>query len=180
MQVTSALLLALLWLSTPTRPQAPPKASLLKTIKAARRECPRPGAKLAALVERSFDARVFGKEVVPDWDKLSEDQRAAFAPLADAVIGSQQRQDRAQWFCQASQHVTSMEKLGADAITRVWTRYVLTGETQRTELWFRDDGDRWTFVGSWCCGVDVFILTWRDRFKDGYEAAMTRLRADSR
>jgi hypothetical protein len=92
------------------------------------------------------------------------------------VIGSEERRGYIKGFCQLFQQVTWVGKLGVDAITRVQTNYVVAGETGHAELWFRDDGDRWTYADTWCCGVNVFILTWRDKFKGGYEAAMAKLR----
>jgi len=176
MQIATALLLSFLWIAASAGPRARPKRPLLQTLKAAHSECSRPGPRLAELVDRGFDALLFGKEVIPDWDRLSDKQKSAFATLADAVIGSEERRGYAKGFCQMFHQVTWVGKLGADAITRVKTKFVVEGETEYAELWFRDDGDRWTFIDTWCCGVNVFILTWRDKFKGGYEAAMTKLR----
>ncbi len=92
MQLATALLVASLWGAAPAGAHARAKRPLAQTIRAARRECSRPGPKLAELVERSFDGLVFGKRVVPGWDQLSQEQRDAFAVLADAVFGPDKRQ----------------------------------------------------------------------------------------
>jgi hypothetical protein len=182
MRRATAVLVASLWSVAPASAEARPRRPLLPTLATARRECARPGPRLAELVERGFDPRAFGKEVIPGWDELSEDQRSAFATLADAVVGSEQRQGYIQALCVPHQKITWVGKLGsgADAVTRVETTFTVLGDPTHAELWFRDDGDRWTYVGTWCCGVDVFILTWRDRLKGGYEAAMTKLREGER
>jgi len=152
------------------------KGSAMHELRMARRECAQPGAKLAALVGRSFDQAEFGKEVVSGWAALSVEQRRAFESLADVVVGSEKRSRYVRELCQTGQRVRWVGKLD-DKITRVKTTFLIEGLEEHAELWFRDDGDRWTFVGSWCCGADAFLLSWRQRLRGGYHAAMAELQA---
>ena len=45
------------------------------------------------------------------------------------------------------------------------------------ELMLRDDGDRWSFLGDFCCGVDPWQLRWRQALDGGYDGAMAALRS---
>jgi hypothetical protein len=83
--------------------------------------------------------------------------------------------------CQVGQRVIWTGKLD-DKTTRIKTTAPIKGLEEHAELWFRDDGDRWTFLGDWCCGVDAFTLEWRQALRGTYDAAMEELskRARSR
>jgi hypothetical protein len=180
MQQTVALLLASILSDGATTAPVPAKRPLLQTIRAARKECAKPGPKLEALVERDFDPVSFGRQVIPGWNELSNQQRTDFAELADAVVGAELRRSDVAWLCQSAKRITWVGRLqtgkGAPAITRVKTEFVLGGSPEYAEHWFRDDGDRWTYIGSWCCGVSAFDIRWRDTLEGGYDAAMAALR----